>query len=737
MPKRFFTYTLLLFVPLGILRAQTATLNGFVIDSTNGESLIGANIVLLNHPLGTTTNDQGYFVLHPVPTGNQKIEVSYLGYHSLRIPLNIRAGANKILSVELSPMALAGEEVVVSAEALENERDIGLSKIELSAQTFKRSPPLLEADLLRTLQALPGVVAQSDFSTGMVVRGGNTDQNLIMLDGITVYNPSHMGGLFSNFLIDAIKDAKFIKGGFPAEYGGRMSSVLNIISRTGNRRKVAGDAGISMLSSKMGLEIPVAKGSLLLAGRRTYFDQVLKLMNKEFPYYFYDFQGSFYQDLSAYDRLTVSGYFGNDVLDWKKLNFDIRWGNRTVSANWRHIFSPRLFSDFMTAFSQFKTKVQIGGDQGVDSKNEVKDVTLKGDLSYFISSVNHLKFGFELKSLKFNYSDNYDNRNLFSLQQKPTEASFYLQNEWKVNSRWIMAPGLRASYFKYGGKTLYFEPRFSAKYRLRKNEYLSLATGLYRQFIFTVQDEYNPTLINSWFATDKTVQPGKSIHFILGYERELWTTTKLQIETYYKTLNNMLVYRERRSAVDESLGGEVKAIELFVPVNGYSYGTEFFLHKQYGRLAGWVGYTLNWARNEIDSDTYFASFDRRHNLDLLMSYDLGRRWRFGLRFNYGSGFPFTRVMATYEERDGGLVRRRLIYGKRNRFRYPAYHRLDISFAKQFGMLGTRWQFEAQIINLYNRENVFAYEWDFDENPAKQTTIPMLPLIPTIGFSTNF
>jgi hypothetical protein len=720
-----------------IFWAQDVTISGFVVDSTNGESLVGANILLEGHKIGAISDERGYFVLHPVPVGNHFIEVSYLGYKTNHISIFLTTSQRQFMQVALSPVAITGSEVVITGEKLQSYREVGVSQIELSAQSFKRSPQLLEADLLRTLQALPGVVAQSDFSTGMIVRGGNTDQNLIMLDGITIYNPSHMGGLFSNFLIDAIKDAKFIKGGFPAEFGGRMSSVLNVLSRTGNSKKLSGSAGISLLSSRLNFESPLAAGALLISGRRTYFDQVLKLMNKKFPYYFYDFQGSFYQDFSPYNRITVSGYLGDDMLDWDELNFDLKWGNRTLAVNLRHIFSGRFFSNFQIAYSRFNTRVQLGGDQGVNSRNEVEDFTLKGDLSYFFSSLNHMKFGFELKRLKFMYNDVYDNQSLFSLLQKPSEMGIYLQNEWKINSDWLIFPGIRISYYNYNTTKLFFEPRFSVKYSLAKNQYLSFASGIYRQFIFTVQDEYNPSLINSWFAIDETVKAGRSFHCILGYEREFWGTTKLQVELYYKSLRNMLTYRERRSTVDEPLGKDIQAIEVFVPTNGYSYGAELFIHKEYGSLAGWIGYTLNWARSEIDQDLYYASFDRRHNIDLLLSYNLGRRWRLGLRFNYGSGFPYTRVEASYEEHDGGLIRRRLVYGKRNRFRYPAYHRLDLSFTKDFAWVGLKWQFETQIINLYYRKNVFLYEWDFDKNPAERTSIPMLPFFPTVGISLVF
>ena len=718
-------------------QALPPTINGFITDSSSGEGLIGANVYLDDFPIGISTNEQGYYVLHPIPPGKHTLRVSFIGYRTFSQVIEFKEGEKKFLNIALIPEAIEGEEVVVSAESAATAREIQISQVELSAKNVRDAPQLGEADLFRTLQALPGVIAESDFSTGLVVRGGNTDQNLIMLDGITVYNPSHMGGLFSNFLLDATKDALFIKGGFPAEYGGRMSSVLNVISKSGNSKRYTGSVGISLLSSRLSMEIPTGNGSLLLAGRRTYFDQVLRAMNKEFPYYFYDFQGSFYRDLSPYDRLSISGYFGNDVLDWDRLNFKLNWGNRTISSNWRHVFSPQLFSNFMVAGSQFQTNVLLGGDQGVNSNNDVVDYTISGDLSYLHSGDHVYKFGFEVKKLTFKYQDKYDNRTLFRLKQTPTEIAAYFQNDWKINSSWIIKPGLRVSYFSKIKNSFYLEPRFAMKYKLRDGEYLTYATGLYRQFIFTVQDEYNPTIINSWFAIDKTVPTGRSIHNIIGYERELWSTTSLEIEFYHKTLDNMLTYREKRSSVDEELGDEIKANELFVPTNGYSYGLEFFLHKKYGHLAGWLGYTLNWAKKTLEGDTYYASFDRRHNIDFVMSYDLGRNWRFGVRFNYGAGFPYTRVIGSYQERDGDLTTRRLIYGQRNRFRYPAYHRLDLSMTKYFKWLGMEWQFDIQTVNVYNRENVFLYEWDFDENPAEQTVIPMLPLIPTIGISTNF
>lgn len=740
MRKSIFCFLVMLWLGMAVspLAAQPATISGFVADSSNGEFLIGANLYFEDLQTGAFTTREGYYVIHPIPAGEYQLVCNYIGYKPFRQAVSLKAGEKLFLNIALAPQAITGQAVDVIAEATSIDREVKISQVSLSARAIQQAPKLGEADLFRTIQALPGVVAESDFSTGLVVRGGNTDQNLVMLDGITVYNPSHLGGLFSNFLLDAVKDARFVKGGFPAEYGGRMSSVLNVISREGNRKEFAGNAYISMLSSHLSLETPVGNGALLLAGRRTYFDQAVKLFNEEFPYYFYDFQGSFHQDLSPYDRLSISGYFGNDVLDWDKISIDLQWGNRTLAANWRHVFSPQLFSNFMVAGSQFETNVEFGGEEGVDSKNDIIDYTLKGDLTYFFNPQNSLKFGFEAKKLLFEYKSIYDNRTLLGIKQTPVEGAAYLQNDRKVGERWLLNAGLRMSYFSASREKFYLEPRLALKYRIGNKEYLNFATGIFRQFIFTVQDEYNPTISNDWFSIDETVPAGNSLHFIAGYEKELWSTTFLQAEVFYKTLDNMLTYRETRSAVDESLGENILVTDLFVPTDGYSYGGEFFLHKRFGQLSGWIGYSISWSRKQLDAARYYASFDRRHNLNLLLSYELGKNWRFGSRFNYGSGFPYTRALASYEERDGGVVERRIIYdSQRNRFRYPAYIRWDLGFTKSFRMFKMPSEFDIQVVNALNRDNVFFYQWDFDENPAKRETITMLPIIPTIGLKVNF
>jgi len=730
------SYFLLIIVSSSIF-SQPATISGFVTDSTDGNSLIGADVYLEGKSTGSSTNENGYFVIHPIPSGTYTVMCSFLGYLTFTQEVDLQPNEKLFLKIKLAPQPINAEAISVIADVEDLEKEISTSKIALSAKSIRETPQLGEADIFRTLQALPGVISESDFGTGLVVRGGNTDQNLIMLDGITVYNPSHLGGVFSNFLLDATKEAQFVKGGYPAEYGGRMSSVLNVISKEGNRQEFSGAAGVSLLSSRLSLEFPVSNGAFLLAGRRTYFDQALKLVNKEFPYYFYDLQGSFHQDITDFDRITISGYMGDDLLDWDELEFKFGWGNRTLSAHWQHVFSPRLFSHFMIAGSQFTTNVKLGGDQGIESDNRITDYTVKGDLSYFFSQNNSYKFGFELKKLAFKYQSNYDNQNLLSIYQKPVEAAVYIQNNRRWSDRWIINPGLRLSYFSDKNDEIYVEPRLSVKFKLRSKEYLNFSTGLYRQFIFTVRDEFSTNIINDWFAIDQTVPAGKSWHFIWGYERELWSTTRLKIEFYYKTLDNMLTYRETRSSVDESIGQDIEVDQLFVPTQGYSYGAEVFVHKQIGKIAGWIGYTINLSKSELDNLKYYSSFDRRNDIKIFLTYDLGKNWRFGTRFNYGGGFPFTRAYASYQEIDDRRLERRIIYGERNSFRFPAYIRWDLSINKYFKWFNLDWIADLQIINILNRDNIFFYNWNFDENPAEREEITMIPILPTIGISVKF
>ena len=386
MYKQFLFLFLLFF---SMISAQSTRINGFISDAETGEVLMGANVFLLETGQGMATDRNGYYVLDGINSGDYTFIVSYLGYEEYRE--NFSFGEADIINrnINLSPIILESEEVVVEGERIKRKVNIQPGKVNLSPRQIKGFPALAEPDIFRAIQALPGVLTSSEFSTGLIIRGGNTDQNLILLDGITVYNPSHLGGVFSNFIVDAVKDAELIKGGYNAEYGGRLSAVLNVTSREGNRKKFDGSANVSLLSAQTTLEGPFYKGAWLLAGRRTYIDKTLELANDlnltdaKVPYYFYDIQGHIFSDLSNTDRLSLSFYGGLDDFNFDDLGFRANWGNQTFSLAYRKLFSDLLIGNFLLAASQFKTLFGLGGESGLVNDNYINDQTFAADLTFF------------------------------------------------------------------------------------------------------------------------------------------------------------------------------------------------------------------------------------------------------------------------------------------------------------------------------------------------------------------
>lgn len=745
--------SLVLFACCGLLssplRAQNpATLSGFVRDSTSHEALLGANVYLRGTSLGAATTVAGYYVVNSIPPGTYEIAVSYVGYHTRVETMTFAAGSKTVRNFFLAPQPVHLEEVTVTAAGEAQARDIALAQNSVTARDFQTMARVVESDVFRSLQFLPGVTAPSDFSTGLVVRGGNTDQNLIMLDGITVYNPSHVGGLFSNFITDALKEANLMKGGFPAEYGGRISSVLRLTSREGNSRQFAGAAAISLLSSQATLEGPVGKGAWLLSLRRTYIDQVLNAARKlrvtdfELPYYFYDLQGHLFQDLSHRDRLSFSMYWGRDVLDWEDLTLDLNWGNKTFALNWRHLFSNRVFSNFMLASSRFDTRVGVGNEGGLFSTNEILDRTLKGDLTYFLTNQHEIKFGFEAKNARFEYANEFDQRDLGGIVQTPFSASTYLQDTWRPHLRWIVQPGLRLSYFSEAQQKMRWEPRLSAKYLLSAHSSLSAAYGQFHQYLATVQDELNPSFIDFWFAFDETVAPSRATHYILGYDTALpGREVSVSLEAYYKTMHNLLAFRETRSSVTQEL--DFTILNVFRRADGEAYGGEIYLRKPRGRFNGWLAYSF--AHVYKDGETlndvitrYPPNWDRRHTLSLVANYNFSRKWEISGSFKYGSGFPYTQANGSFEyDQLGTPVSRRVIFDTINGARYPAYHRLDLSVIRHYDFKSWQMDLFLNLVNVYNRKNVFYYTWDFDVDPAKRETVPLFPFLPSLGVSARF
>ncbi len=467
------------FIIISILKAQTSIISGFVSDSSSGEALIGANVFLRETGQGMATDVNGYYIIQDIVSGNYTLMVSYIGFDMYKQKTRLSDGESKKVNINLVEQVVQLTEIEVTAEKLQRRNNIQPSKINLSPRMMKAAPALAEPDLFRTIQALPGVLTTSEFSTGLVIRGGNTDQNLIMLDGITVYNPSHLGGVFSNFIVDGVKEAELIKGAYNAEYGGRLSAVLNVISREGNKNEFKGKVNLSLLSAQTTLEGPFYKGAWVLSGRRTYFDLILpkvlpdNIADNIPPYYFYDIQSHIFSDISAKDRISLSYYSGIDNIIFDTFGLAGRWGNNTVSAHYRRVFNERLVGNFLIANSQFFTRFGLGGSGGLVSDNGIDDRTLSGDFSWFKSSESTLKFGAQLKKLGFEYTNKFQDSTQFKIKASPVELASYVKMKYKHNNLFIIEPGIRINYYNVYPDSLYPDLRLGLKYLLTDDRYIN------------------------------------------------------------------------------------------------------------------------------------------------------------------------------------------------------------------------------------------------------------------------
>jgi len=774
------------FLIISIIKAQTSLISGFVSDSSSGEALIGANVFLQETGQGMATDINGYYIIQDIAPGNYTIMVSYIGFNMYKQNTRLNDDESKKVNINLVEQVVELTEVEVTAEKLQRKNNIQPSKINLSPRMMKAAPALAEPDLFRTIQALPGVLTTSEFSTGLVIRGGNTDQNLIMLDGITVYNPSHLGGVFSNFIVDGVKEAELIKGAYNAEYGGRLSAVLNVISREGNKNEFKGKANLSLLSAQTTLEGPFYKGAWVLSGRRTYFDLVLpKVLPDNInanipPYYFYDIQSHVFSDITSKDRISFSYYSGIDDILFDTFGLDGQWGNNTVSGHYRRVFSERLVGNILIANSRFFTEFGLGGDNGLVSYNEIDDKTLSADFSWFKSSNSTIKFGAQLKKLGFEYTNKFQDSTQFQIKTDPLEFAQYIKLKYKPNDLFIIEPGLRLNLYNVYPDSLFPDLRLGLKYIITNNRYLNFSVGNYHQFISTFQDDFNPSILDNWIAADTSVSPGKSVQVVLGYEEYIKNIYKIQVEGYYKDLKNLLTYEEKRSTTDAQVSDESLA-NIVTPADGYAYGLELFGQKMSGRLSGWVAYTYSVSRkimNSIYADgeqEYYTNWDRTHAFSVLGNYQFNKKWETNWRFAFQSGQAYTPIMGYYVQKfpESPEELFRTIPGTRNSGRYEPYSRLDIGAVYHAKIGKTNVDFFFQIINTLNRSNTFRKiyslgspyngldddgDWDkdlhdtngngrvdpgepnvdeSDEGKINERSIGLFPILPTFGFTWEF
>ncbi|MBN1782973.1 TonB-dependent receptor [bacterium] len=719
---------------------QAGTVHGFVREEENREPVIMANVWIQDTSIGTTTNLKGYYVLADLLPGEYTLYFRYIGFQTVKKTVRVTNDHDINVDIYLKSEAILLEGASITADREKRDLEIMPGQIVVQAPQLRSIPQVAEADLFRSIQMLPGVATLSDFSAGLYVRGGSADQNLILLDEIDVYNPNHMFGFFSTFNTDAVKSVELLKGGFPAKHGGRLSSVLNVYDEEGNREKFEGVTRLSILSASSTLQGPWEHGSWMLSGRRTYLDLASKLADFDLPYYFYDGHAKINFDIDPKNQASLSFYAGNDYLDLGEdgMNVLLNWGNKTFSAQWTHLFNSRLFSHFVFAGSRYDSDTQVKFDNirfGIF--NRITDLATKGILTYSPNTRHSVDFGFETKVLNFDLNYHVvdtDYNNHFN----GVYLSAYMQDNIKLTPLTILQTGLRVDHYTDGAYTR-IDPRISVQQTFTDKINMKFSYGMYHQFLNLVQQE-GMSFADMWFPVDKTFDPGKAQHYIVGFQYDNKSTFSFDIEGYYKYYGNVAEYNVYRNE-DEIIENQTAATN-FLSGKGKAYGMDMYIRNRLGRLEGWLGYALCWTKKQVDGYNfdlwYYPTYDRRHTITLIQDYKISKNWRFNVAFKYGSGQPYTESTAWYEVTDQkGRIHYESLDGKKNTYRLPAYHRLDLGLFYTRSIFKKKTEFFLQVINVYNRDNVFFRRYKTWENPPQVQDINMLPLVPTGGFSVYF
>ncbi|MEM6646799.1 MAG: carboxypeptidase-like regulatory domain-containing protein [Bacteroidota bacterium] len=733
-------------------RAQDrASISGFVRDATTGETLLLANVVLEGTSLGTATNNAGYYTLTNLAAGDYTVRATFIGFQDVRVEVTLSAGQDRRLDIELSPDDVALEGVVVTAEAELEEENRNLGVQAVSTETIRQLPTILEPDVFRSLQLLPGIKAASDFSSGLYIRGGSPDQTLIMLDRTTVYNPSHLFGFFSPFNPDAIKDVRLYKGGYPAEYGGRLGSVVDIYNKDGNRNAYRGRLSVGLLASRGLIEGPYKYGSWMLAVRRSTIDPLLAALrnadidNIPDQYFFYDINGKVNFDAGDNDRFSVSIYAGADNLEatfFEDLDIDLVYGNQTLSGNWTHIFSPRLFSNFTFTSALYRSDPVFNlANTDFSRINRIYDNSVKGDFEFIPNERHSLKVGFWSGNFIMRLNDTFDGNPSLNTRIETFYSALYVDETFSPTGEWQLRTGLRANYFAEGDY-LRLEPRLGLEYRPESlgNVRLQVGYGRYYQFLTLITSELF-SAFDVWLTTDNGVAPAFGDQFVAGAKIGLQDGINLDIEGYYRTMEDLFVLDP---FLPDAAGFDYQ--DLFMRGEGFAYGGEVFLEKTDGRLNGFVGYSFAVTRRRfplLNDFNYFSpKYDRTHDVSIVTNYDLSSRWRTTVAWVYGTGQAFTRPNGQYKLLDDpfGNASRDVLVADFNAQRLDPYHRLDFGFTNIGRFFGfADYEFQIQAINAYSRKNPWFVFTDFNDDGTTETSqVNQIPvIIPNLSFSLKF
>jgi hypothetical protein len=772
MLKRTFFIGLCFALITPLLKAQNFTLSGYLRDQETGEELLYGSVAVKNTSDGVTTNEYGFYSL-TLPAGNYEIVYSYVGYQdqSMQVELN----EDRRIDIELGSGMTLEEVVVSSKEADQNVRSTEMSVATLDVKDAKLVPVLFgEQDVLKTIQLLPGVSSNSDGDSGFFVRGGDADQNLILLDEAPVYNASHLLGFFSVFNSDALKDVKLYKGGIPSQYGGRLSSVLDIRMKNGNSKNWTGSGGIGLISSRLTLEGPIQKdnGSVIISGRRTYADLLLRAFSDDFSdtqLYFYDFNVKANYKLGEKDRIYASGYFGRDVFGFGDAGLD--WGNATGTLRWNHIFSDKLFSNTSIIYSDFDYGFGVNNaGTAIDLSGGIDNYAIRQDFNWYPNPKNSIQFGWDATYYQFDsgtftidQEDNEDTGGITIPSQNALEASVYLDNEQKVDDRLSLYYGIRMSTFSnigaydvksyneedevisttsYGSGDIYntylnFEPRFSASYLLNNTSSVKASYNRMNQYLHLLSNSTASAPTDIWIPSTELVKPSVADQVAIGYFKNFKDNAyEFSVETYYKWLDNLVEYEDgAETFLNEDIEAELEFGQ------GRAYGIEFYLKKNTGRFKGWVSYTLSKSERQFDNINNGAWFsarqDRTHDLSIVATYQLSPKLTLSGSWVYYTGDAVTFPVGKYEI-DGQL---QTLYSGRNGDRIPDYHRMDLGLT--WTLQDTKkWHSDLNfsIYNVYNRHNTYSIDFSESENTAGEyeaVQTYLFGVVPSVTWNFSF
>ena len=766
-------------------QTQKYTISGYIKEQGSGELLIGTSIAIPSIKTGTISNNYGFYSL-TLPKGKYEFVVSYIGFEPKAFSIDLNQNID--WDIVLKPSAELKEIVVTADKQYQKLTDVTrMSVIEIPIQQIKDIPALLgEKDVLKVIQLLPGVQKGGEGNSGIYVRGGGPDQNLIILDDAIVYNAFHLFGFFSLFNGDALKSVELTKGGFPARFGGRLSSVVEMNMKEGNKEKLKGEAGIGIIASRLLLEGPIVKGksSFLVSARRTYFDVLTRPFMPETDkggYYFYDFNAKANYEINSKNKLFLSGYFGRDNFYFSSKYQDavdkggLKWGNVTGTLRWNHQYSPKVFSNSSLIFSDYKFQIFQQAEYNnslyeMNYSSGIRDYTLKHDIDFRPNANHTIKAGIQFISHKFVPSALVEKDDLGGTGQNfenviyALENAIYVEDDIKIGPRIRVNPGLRVSHFNVKGVN-YFrpEPRLSMAYKLKDDLSLKGSYAMMNQYVHLLSNTSVGLPTDLWVPSTNKTLPQRSWQIASGVAKDFVDKNfSVSIEGYYKEGHNIIAYKEGTSFLDSdpadaNIKGANTWEENITRGRMWSYGSEFLVQKKTGKFTGWVGYTLSWTQMQFDElnfgNKFWARYDRRHDISVVAIYKIREETsnQNGVKISgtwvYGTGNAITLPVAEYNapiheagrNSYGNNYYSVSQYTDKNQFRMAPYHRMDFGIQVQKKMKHWVRTWEFSIYNLYNRYNPYFYFIGYETNTNKRVLkqVTLFPIVPSLSWNIKF